>query len=172
MKTTLLFVLSLIVIYLPIPDIVLSSAAFTQQKPAATAKYDPKRDPEKDIQDAIAEAGQTGKRILLEVGGEWCVWCHIMDRYFETNPKLLEFREANFVMVKINFSRENENQKLLSRYPEIQGYPHIFVLDSNGKLLHSQNTGQLESGKSYDLEKFSSFLKRWARRERQSPSSS
>jgi thiol:disulfide interchange protein len=138
------------------------SASSTQAKPTAAPKYDPKRDPEKDIQDAIAEAGRTGKRILLEVGGEWCVWCHIMDRYFQENPKLLDSREKSFVMVKINFSRENENKKLLSRYPAIPGYPHIFVLDTNGKLLHSQDTSELESGKSYNLEKFSSFLKKWA----------
>src|SRR4029077_7813639 len=120
------------------------------------------RDPAKDIQDAIAEAGRTGKRILLEVGGEWCSWCHIMDRYFEENPKLMELRDKNFVTVKINFSPENENKTLLSRYPPISGYPHIFVLDTNGKLLHSQDTGKLESGKSYDLAKFVSFLKKWA----------
>lgn len=34
--------------------------------------------------------------------------------------------------------------------------------DADGKLLHSQDTGVLESGKSYDLKKLMSFLKRWA----------
>src|SRR5713226_4755069 len=67
-------------------------------------KYDPHRNAAKDIQDAVAEARRTGKRVLLEVGGEWCVWCHRMDRYFEENPKLLELRERNFITVKINFS--------------------------------------------------------------------
>jgi thiol:disulfide interchange protein len=140
-----------------------ASAPLSQTKLAAADKYDPKRDPEKDIKEAVAEATRTHKRILLEVGGEWCSWCHIMDRYFEQNPKLLEYREKNFVTVRINFSRENENKKLLSRYPTIPGYPHIFVLETNGKLVHSQDTSQLESGRSYDLEKFFAFLKRWAR---------
>jgi len=86
-----------------------------------------------------------------------------MDRYFEENPKLLEFREKHFVTVRINFSPENENKALLSRYPEIPGYPHLFVLETTGELLHSQDTSDLESGKSYNLEKFLAFLKRWAR---------
>jgi hypothetical protein len=55
-----------------------------------------------------------------------------------------------------------ENKKVLSRYPTIPGYPHLFVLDTGGRLLHSQDTSQLESGRSYDLEKFFSFLKKWA----------
>ena len=124
-------------------------------------RYDPHSNAARDIQDAVAEARLTGKRVLLEVGGEWCVWCHRMDRYFEENPKLLELRERNFITVKINFSPANENKKVLSAYPEIQGYPHIFVVDTDGKFLHSQNTGDLESGKSYDLERFMAFLKKW-----------
>ena len=125
-------------------------------------KYDPARNAEQDIRDAVAEAGRAGKRILLEVGGEWCIWCHIMDAYFETNPALLAYREKNFVMLKINFSEENKNEQALSQYPQISGYPHIFVLDRDGKFLHSQDTAQLEEGKSYNLDKFMAFLKEWS----------
>lgn len=162
MMRLLLFALCLVIMN---PSFLAGHAARTEssQSNGAAARYDPERDPEKDIRDALAEAQRSGRRILLEVGGEWCSWCHIMDAYFEQHPTLLDFREKSFVLVKINFSRENENKKLLSRYPKIPGYPHIFVLDSNGKLLHSQDTSQLESGRSYDLQKFLSFLKKWAR---------
>ena len=128
---------------------------------ASVTKYDTARDPAVDLQNAVAEATRTGKRILLEVGGEWCVWCHIMDAYFNEHPALVAYREQKFVTVKINFSEENENQAFLSQYPKIPGYPHIFVLESSGTFLHSQGTGELESGRSYDLDRFSAFLKRW-----------
>jgi thioredoxin-related protein len=126
-------------------------------------KYDPKRDAAADIQDAVKEAQRTHKRILLEVGGEWCSWCHTLDRFFETHGELTEFRDKNFVTVKINFSEENENKEVLARYGEIPSFPYIFVLESDGKLLLAKNTGELESGKSYDLEKLSAFLKQWAK---------
>lgn len=125
--------------------------------------YDPARNADQDIKDAVAEAGQTGKRVLLEVGGQWCIWCHIMDEYFEKHPELLALREKNFIMVKINFSDENKNEQVLSRYPPVKGYPHIFVLDRDGKFLHSQETGKLEEGKSYNLEKFTAFLNEWSK---------
>jgi thiol:disulfide interchange protein len=125
-------------------------------------KYDPARNADQDIKDGVAEAKRTGKRVFLEVGGQWCIWCHIMDEYFEKHPDLLAFREKNFVMVKINFSDENKNEQVLSRYPKVAGYPHIFVLDTDGKLLHSQDTGQLEEGRGYNLDKFMAFLKEWA----------
>jgi thiol:disulfide interchange protein len=161
-RRVLLFAFSVAAIFAWVLPQTGNSTSFPQAGHATTDKYDPKRDPEKDIQEALAEAKRTHKRILLEVGGDWCSWCHTMDRYFEHNPGLLELRERNFVTVRVNFSRENENKKVLSRYPEIQGFPHIFVLDATGKLLHSQDTSQLESGKSYDLERFLAFLKKWA----------
>lgn len=125
-------------------------------------KYDPKRDAARDIDDAVAEAKRSQRRILLVVGGEWCSWCHTLEDYFTSHPELKARRDKNFVTVKINYSEENKNEAVLSRYGPIEGYPHIFVLDSDGKLLHSQETGALESGKSYELEKMNAFLTQWA----------
>ncbi len=126
------------------------------------SKFDPKRDAEKDIQNAVAEARRTGKRILLDVGGDWCVWCRRLDSLFVENKDLAESLQRGFVVVKVNWSRENKNESVISRYPKIPGYPHLFVLDSTGKLLHSQDTGQLESGNHHDRDKVLAFLKKWA----------
>lgn len=134
---------------------------------AAVHDYDPARDAERDVKEAVAAARASKRNVLVEVGGKWCVWCRIMDKYFADHADLLALREQNFVTVKVNFSPENENRALLSQYPEIPGYPHLFVLDAEGKLLHSQNTADLEEGKSYNLEKFNAFLKRWSPAETQ-----
>jgi thiol:disulfide interchange protein len=127
-------------------------------------RFDPQRDAAKDIQDAVHEARRTGKRILLDVGGDWCIWCRRLDSLFAANKDLEGTLRKGFVVVKVNYSRENKNEAVLSRFPKIPGYPHLFVLDSNGKLLHSQDTGQLESGNHHDREKVMAFLKKWAPR--------
>lgn len=136
--------------------------ATPQAKYAAVADYDTKADPAQDLKIALAEARRTGKRVLLDVGGKWCGWCRTMDKFFEEHEDMLALREKNYVMLKVNFSPENKNEAFLGQYAKIEGYPHLFVLDSNGKMLHSQNTGDLELGKSYDLGKFTAFLKQWA----------
>jgi len=126
------------------------------------SKFDSRRDAEEDIRNAVAEARRTGKRILLDVGGDWCVWCRRLDSLFVENKDLAESLQRGFVVVKVNWSRENKNESVLSRYPKIPGYPHLFVLESDGKLLHSQDTGQLESGNHHDRDKVLAFLKKWA----------
>lgn len=132
--------------------------------------YDPKRDAAKDIEAAVAEAKRSGRRVLLEVGGEWCIWCHRLDDFLSKNKKLGALLEQNFVVVKVNYSPENENEKVLSLYPEVAGYPHFFVLDQEGQLLHSQDTAELEEGKSYNAKRFKTFLTRWGPDGLRSPS--
>jgi thioredoxin-related protein len=133
----------------------------TPTKYVPVTTYDPKRDAAQDIANAIKEARRTNRNILLEVGGEWCSWCHRLDKFFFDNPTLKRLRDKNFVTLKINYSDENENEEVLSQYPTINGYPHLFFLDSEGKLLLSQDTGMLESGKSYNLERLTTVLENW-----------
>jgi thioredoxin-related protein len=135
-------------------------SAQTEYKPVN--KFDPGRDPASDLQNAIVEAQKTNKNIILDVGGEWCVWCHRIDTFIESHEDINNFLHENYVIMKVNYSPENKNEKFLSNYPRIQGYPHFFVLNKDGMLLHSQDTGKLEKGKDYDTERFMTFLQVWA----------
>ena len=133
-----------------------STAVFVREK------FDPLRDPKADLAAAVITATKTGKRIILDVGGEWCGWCVYMDKFFFQNPVLDKLRNDNYVWLKVNMGSENENTAFLSAYPEREGYPHLYVLDTDGKFLHSQDTSPLEAGKGYNLVKFTAFLKKWA----------
>jgi thioredoxin-related protein len=124
--------------------------------------YDPARDPFSDLDTAIARAAVEGKRILLEVGGEWCVWCHILDDFIKGEDGIRSALGASFLIMKVNFGTVNRNEAFLSRYPRVDGYPHIFVLDSDGSLLHSQRTDELEQGRSYSRSAMLQFLEKWA----------
>ncbi len=126
------------------------------------SKFDPGRDPSVDLQRAITEAQKEDRNIILDVGGEWCIWCHRIDAFIEGHEEINSFLHNNYIIMKVNYSQENKNEAFLSGYPKISGYPHFFVLDKEGKLLHSQDTGKLEEGKDYNPEKFMAFLSVWA----------
>ena len=136
----------------------LSGVAIAQNFPA---KFDPSRDAAADVATATTVAKAQRKRVLVDVGGEWCPWCHILDRFVAANADVKKLRDDNFVWVKVNWSPQNKNEAVLSRWPKIKGYPHLFVLDGDGRLVHSQDTGDLEAGKDYDKEKFVTFLRRY-----------
>ncbi len=129
---------------------------------AAVTKFDPSRNPGQDLKDAVVEAQKSNRRIILDVGGDWCIWCHRIDNFIDSNKDVSSQLHNHFIVVKVNFSPENKNEKFLSNYPKIPGYPHFFVLSEKGKLIHSQDSGKLEKGKGYSKEKFIAFLKKWS----------
>jgi len=136
-----------------------------QSDPAAVYsvdKYDPARNAAADLTETSELAKQSGKRILLQVGGNWCGWCRALDKFIRDTPSVTSALRDGYVIMKVNMSEENRNQEFLGRFPKIKGYPHIFVLDSDGTLLHSQDTGLLEEGKSYSEKALLEFLKQWS----------
>src|SRR3954467_9878779 len=85
--------------------------------------YDANRDPTKDLETAIEEAHASDRNILLEVGGTWCKWCGYMDTFFNDHADLKELRDKNFVVMYVNMSEQNKNDKFLARFPEVKGCP-------------------------------------------------
>ncbi len=142
--------------------------AVAQGRPAADSTlytvgvYDERRDPAVDLLETIRRAQASDKRILLEVGGEWCTWCHALDKFLHADEVVSGRLQEGYLIMKVNFSPENENEAFLSNYPKIPGYPHLFVLDSDGGFLHSQGTGELEEGRSYSRDAWLAFLAKWA----------
>jgi thiol:disulfide interchange protein len=137
-------------------------AACAADAPLLPAYFDPARDPARDLAAALEIARASRRRVLVDVGGEWCSWCHVLDRFFAANPELERLRANGFVWLKINWSKEQPNEAFLRRWPKIDGYPHLFVLGADGRLLHSQETGVLESGRSYDPVAVRAFLLQWS----------
>ncbi len=75
------------------PQAVRSSEIKPEPEPAPAYapvhKFDSKRDAAADIQAAVAEAHRTGKRVIVDVGGDWCQYCHQLDQLFQEHPDLL-----------------------------------------------------------------------------------
>lgn len=125
------------------------------------AGYDPSRDPAADLKAAVTQAQKEHKRILLEVGGEWCPYCRLLNKTIHENQQLLSRLESNFVVLKINFSKDVKNESFLSQYPKIPSYPHIFVLDTDGKLLLSQTPDDFMKDDKYVPDLVLAFVEKW-----------
>lgn len=127
--------------------------------------YEPGRDTATDLRAALALAASQRKRVLVLVGGDWCSWCSIMSRFFADNPDVSAAKEAGFVTLKIFHNPARPPlPAAIAKFPQISGYPHIYVLETDGSLLVSQDTTRLEYGQGYDHDKFLAFLNLWSMR--------
>jgi hypothetical protein len=124
--------------------------------------YDPARDPSEDLKAAVARAIPENRRILLIIGGNWCIWCTVLERFMQESEAIHDMLARHYLIMKVNVSRENENRVFLSAYPEVPGYPHLMILESDGTFLYSQRTDALESGEWYVEDKVVQLLEKWA----------
>ncbi|MGN7863735.1 thioredoxin family protein [Chryseobacterium sp.] len=137
-----------------------------EEKAKLPKPYDPKADAQKDIAKAIAQAKKEGKNIIIQAGGNWCIWCLRFNNFVQTTPELKELVDKNYVYYHMNYSPDNKNEKAFSKYVDVkekQAYPFFIVLDKNGKVLHIlKDSSVLEEGKGYGLEKVKDFFTTWS----------
>lgn len=138
-----------------------SANSLLNSLPAYSTHYDVKQDAFKDGAAAVKLASQTNRRILIELGGDWCAWCNKMDVFFDENPDIKLKLHQTFVMLKINVSDENDNAEFLKAFPKPLGYPHMYVSEKNGSVLWSQDTAEFLKDGKYNRDNFLAFFKRW-----------
>jgi thiol:disulfide interchange protein len=145
--------------------LLLAFAAAADHSPARAADraiYPPVAQANADIAAAIKTASATHKRIILDFGGDWCGDCQVLDIYFHdaTNSPIVA---ANFVVAHINVGHLDANVDIAEKYqiPLKKGVPALAVLDSNGKLLYAQQTGQFENMRNLESSSLTEFLLKW-----------
>jgi len=129
--------------------------------PIYSRVYDPARDPIKDGQAAIQLASEQNRKVLIEVGGNWCTWCHKLDKFIHSNPQLKKDFFNTFVLLKVNVSEENDNKAFLKVFPPVYGYPHMFVTDQKGKIIESKDTADFLENKRYSVKNIYQFINKW-----------
>lgn len=154
-------------LWLPVVLLMLQARiAHAQEKPHLDLEhiYDPAADAAADLAKAQKQAAAEKKHILIEVGGNWCIWCKRFYKMLHEDDALLAQAEKNYVIYYLNYSKENKNLPILKQlgYPQRFGFPVLLVLDANGNRLHTQNTGLLESADNYDKKKVAEMLKQWS----------
>lgn len=124
-------------------------------------KFDPQRDAAADLRVATQLAQTQGKRVIVDVGGNWCAPCLVLDRFVAEDAEVRAALAQGFVWLKLNWSPDNRNEKVLAQWPKIKSYPQLFVLDAQGRLLLAQSGGELmqKSQDAFDRVKFLAFLK-------------
>ncbi len=126
--------------------------------------YNPTANADADIRAAVKKAKAEKKHVLIQIGGNWCIWCARFDELVKTDKAIDSIAKADFVYYHLNYSKENTNEKILARYgyPQRFGFPVFLVLDQNGKLLHTQNSSYLEKDKGHNPETVKGFLTDWS----------
>lgn len=133
---------------------------------AADLGYDPQADPFDQYQRAVSEAAASNKLVLIVAGGDWCRWCHVLNRFVNSNEDVEARLNETFVVMKVYVGPGNFNELFFSQLPQAYGAPHFWIVSPEREVLASQSTAKLEKGKStYDKASFLAFIEHWRKTE-------
>ncbi len=106
-----------------------------------------------DYEAAKKLAKAEGKPIFINfTGSDWCGWCIRLEKEVFSKAEFHDYAEDNLVLVEIDFPEKKKQSdavkaqnKALDKKFKIEGYPTLFLLDSDGKKL-SGDIGYREGG--------------------------
>lgn len=125
--------------------------------------YDTTADIPSQINKAVSEAAKEHKNVILQVGGNWCIWCIRFHNFIEKDSALKSFMDAHYKYIPVNFDQHNARNSIWQSlgYPQRFGFPVFVILNEKGDAIHIQNSAYLEDADSYSKTKVLDFLKAW-----------
>ena len=119
---------------------------------------------EGDVKAALAEAARSGKRVLVDFGGNWCGDCKVLDINLK-KPENAAILRSRYVLVHVNVGDKGitDNFPIAERYGIAlrKGVPALAVLDSGGKVLYAQTQGEFADMRKMDPKSVNDFLVKW-----------
>lgn len=126
--------------------------------------YDTAADAKSDIKKAVIRASREHKNVMLQVGGNWCIWCARFQNTVAENDTLNRLMNNNYVVVHVNYDQKNAGSAIWKDlgFPQRFGFPVFVILDEKGNRIHTQNSSYLEEGKGHSPAKIKEFLEQWS----------
>lgn len=113
----------------------------------AALPYDDATDPRTALAQALADAKQQNKNVLVIFGANWCEDCRDLDKAMRGSSATLI--DARFVVVKVDVGNFNKNLDLARQFgnPIRRGIPAAVLLTPESQLLYSTKAGELANAR-------------------------
>jgi thiol-disulfide isomerase/thioredoxin len=100
--------------------------------------YDEAANADELVDAAFARAKANGKRVLVDMGGNWCPDCRILAGVMAL-PEVKPFLEAHFEIVSVDVGRFERNLQIPARFriAKLGGVPWVVVAGADGTVLTS-----------------------------------
>ena len=137
------------------------AAGLPADLPAYSTRFDASRNAEADFAAALKSAAENHRRVLVMVGGDWCVWCFLLDRHLRADPEAARLMYSGFEMLRVYYNDDNKNEAFLKRFPDFTMFPHFFVVETDAQVLASVPADIFISDAKYNTALIRAFVDRW-----------
>jgi thiol-disulfide isomerase/thioredoxin len=118
-----------------------------------------------EVAAAKARAAKSGKRLLIDLGGNWCADCRILASVMEL-PEYRGFLAKHFEVVTVDVGRFDQNLDIQQHYGitgRLEGVPAILVVDpKSDRLINKGRVTALADARSMTPQALADWLAQWA----------
>ena len=143
----------------------ISAMSFDRLPTPLPLPYDEKANADAQVAAARARAVKTHKRLLIDLGGNWCLDCRLLAGTIDL-PEMKRFVDSKFVVVTVDIGRFDKNGQIAARYGvkgRLKGVPAVLVVDPrSNRLLNAGHETELADARSMGPQALADWLAKWA----------
>ncbi len=127
--------------------------------------YNETADAEAAVNAAFARAKQSGKRVLIDLGGNWCPDCVVLANIMQL-PQMKPFIKNHFEVVAVDVGRFDKNLAIPARFGIVQrlkGVPSVIIAEPDGKFVNQGNVSALSDARHMTPQSVADWLAQWAK---------
>ncbi len=115
------------------------------------------------VAEAFARAKDSGKRVLVDFGGNWCPDCRILAGVMEL-PEMKSFLSAHYEMVTVDVGMFDKNLDVVKSLgvEKLKGVPTVVIAEPDGRPLNVTNSAELSDARSMTPQGLADWLAKWA----------
>ncbi len=114
---------------------------------------------------AFTRAKKSGKRVLIDLGGNWCGDCIVLANIMALK-EMRPFLAAHFEMVSVDVGRFDKNLQIPARFgitKRLEGVPAVIVAEADGKFVNPGKITALSDARHMTPQAVADWLGQWAK---------
>lgn len=140
-------------------------ASLTQLPIVTMDIYDEKANADADVARAFARAKKSGKRVLLDLGGDWCPDCIVLSNFMKL-PEIKRFVDTYYDVVLVDVGRFNKNLHIPARLgftEKLRGVPAVLIFTPDRKLVNRGDIFTTANARGMTPQGLADYLARYAK---------
>jgi thiol-disulfide isomerase/thioredoxin len=126
--------------------------------------YNERADADRDVAAARARAKASGKKLLIDLGGNWCPDCRALAGVMAL-PEVKRFLAQHYEMVMVDVGLFDKNGQVAAHYGikgRLVGVPSLLIVDPRtDRLLNQGRTAALADATSMAPQALADWLAQW-----------
>src|SRR3954462_12298093 len=142
----------------------LSITTFQQLPVVLTQPYDEGANADAAVSAAFARAQKSHKRVMIDLGGNWCVDCIVLANFMKL-PEMQRFMAAHYELVAVDVGRFNRNLQIPARFgvtKKLEGVPALLIVTPDGKLINDKDVFATASASEMTPKSVADYLAKYA----------